>query len=122
MRCPDCPVAPDRTCHAGVAPSLCGWAASGDPVKIAHVVNRSAIAEGRPSTFPPLAHQAVNLAGAVGRFVGGGLAMTTEEERSRRLNICHGCDRFRGGRCLECGCLLAAKLMMMTERCPIGRW
>lgn len=73
-------------------------------------------------SFPPLATQAANLAGAVVRFVASGGEMATEEEKARRLAICHDCDRFEAGRCRECGCRLVAKIAMASEHCPVGKW
>lgn len=75
-----------------------------------------------PADFPPLAQQAANLAGAVGRFIASGMATTTTEERARRLAICEGCEFFVGKRCQKCGCSLAAKVAMASEHCPIGKW
>lgn len=129
MRCASCPVPAGRPC-LGETPrfaSFCAWAASGDPVKAAHVVGRSAIAEGRPTRrsarpFPTLAEQAVNLAGAVARFVAGGFELATPELKARRIATCERCDRFAGGRCRECGCQLVAKIALAGERCPIGEW
>ena len=126
MRCPSCPVRPDRPC-LGETPrfaSFCALAEGGDPVKRAHVVNRSAIAEGGPSgeptgTFPPLLTQARNLAGAVVRFVASGGELASDEEKARRLAICEACDQFSHGRCRRCGCLLMAKVAAATEHCPL---
>jgi len=55
MRCDHCPVVAGRKC-LGETPkfaSFCAWAESGDPVKLAHIVNRSALAEGRPTSRTP---------------------------------------------------------------------
>lgn len=46
MKCIPCPVPSGQACHGAILPGLCDWAASGDPVKVAHVVNRSALARG----------------------------------------------------------------------------
>lgn len=75
-----------------------------------------------PRSFPPLAEQAANLAGAVGRFVASGLKRATPAEQAGRLAICGGCDRFRDGKCLECGCVTAWKARLQSEHCPIGKW
>jgi hypothetical protein len=127
-RCDACPVPADRPCLGGTPrfPTFCGWAASGDPVKVGHVVGRSAIAErgrgGEPTgEFPPLLTQARNLAGAVARFVASGLDVATPELRSQRLAICRSdvCGQFVGGRCKLCGCRLAAKVASAVEHCPL---
>lgn len=75
-----------------------------------------------PEDFPPLAQQAANLAGAVGRFVASGLKQSTPEQVSSRLGICRGCSHFRDGRCALCGCHLMVKVRADPEHCPIGKW
>ncbi|WP_068423026.1 hypothetical protein [Planctomyces sp. SH-PL62] len=47
--------------------------------------------------YPPLATQAANLAGALGRFVASGLANVVVEEYDRRRVICEACPREVSG-------------------------
>jgi hypothetical protein len=75
-----------------------------------------------PESFPTLAIQSRNLVFAVGRFVAGGMERTTPEQIAERMAICRGCENFRDGRCLLCGCRLSLKISMATEHCPIGKW
>lgn len=98
------------------------WAASDDPARRAHVAAARAMRAAAPADFPPLTRQAANLAGAVGRFVASGLKRATPAEQAGRLAICGGCDRFRDGKCLECGCVTAWKARLQSEHCPIGKW
>lgn len=69
-------------------------------------------------SFPPIAEQVANLAGAAGRFVASGGELSTPGERERRLAICHDCEQFADGRCRLCGCRLAVKIAMKSEGCP----
>jgi hypothetical protein len=118
--CEHCPRAarglpmPCRAMTLGHA-RYCERVAAGEAAVIARLCGDAPKAEG----FPPLAEQARNLAGAVGRFIGSGGKLATAEERDRRLAICGGCDRFEDGRCRECGCRLAWKVSMASEHCPL---
>lgn len=73
--------------------------------------------------YPPIAVQAGNVAGAVVRVVGtaasGQSVFAPDEEQSRRLTICRGCENFDVGRCRICGCNLALKVWLKTEHCPL---
>lgn len=130
MKCTGCSVPPERSCLAETPrfASFCEWAESGDPVKRAHVANRSVIAEGKDlagvamGSFPPLRDQAGNLTRAVGRFVAGGLARANPVLKAERLSICGGCEQFSDGRCRLCGCGLALKASLAAESCPIRKW
>lgn len=107
--------------------TLDAWAASRDPVRRRHAANFRALKEGRTAgppaspSFPPLAEQAANLAGAVGRFVASGGAMTTPEERERRLTICAECPHYASGppgRCTLCGCVAQLAARVASKHCP----
>lgn len=129
MRCDACPVSADRPC-LGETPRFayfCGWAEEGDPTRLVHVVNRSAVAEhngGVEATgaFPSLMQQARNLAGAVAEAVGSGFEPASPEEQARRLAICGGCPEFVDGRCRQCGCHMPYKVTLAAWHCPIGKW
>jgi hypothetical protein len=140
MRCPDCPVPAGREC-LGETPrfgAFCAWSASGDPVKIAHVVNRSAItiAEGArpaadsPASLPPpaptLARRAGYLASAVVAAVKSGAEQVAPEERARRLAICATCEHFDAAaeRCGRCTCYMPLKTRLVAWHCPLPepRW
>tara|TARA_Y100000817_G_scaffold293553_1_gene266624 strand:+ start:4023 stop:4382 length:360 start_codon:yes stop_codon:yes gene_type:complete len=42
----------------------------------------------------------------------------------KRLEICNQCPKFikEQGRCSLCGCFLKAKVRIVSETCPIGKW
>lgn len=44
------------------------------------------------------------------------------DAQAQRNRICNICDFFQDGECQRCGCLVMAKTMMATEKCPINRW
>ena len=47
----------------------------------------------------------------------------SENERSKRLEICAGCEFYTdAGRCAKCGCFMKFKSRLRTGSCPIGRW
>jgi hypothetical protein len=122
-KCIHCPVAGGARCRSDLFPSFCRCAAGGDATQLRHIVNRSGTAEDRPpasapSSSPPLAEQAANLAGAAARFVASGLKTVTPEERERRLQICRDCPHFRGGKCSLCGCIARWKARLASESCP----
>lgn len=49
---------------------------------------------------------------------------TTKQIRSKRFDICKGCDRlFQPTKsCKECGCFMAAKTWLKDADCPLGKW
>jgi hypothetical protein len=136
-RCHDCPVAPAATCLGAVSPRfahLCDFAASGDPLKIAHVINRSAIgvapappeSELKPPLPGPL-RTAANFAGAAMRHAAAGMPDASPEVAASRLAICrtNACGFYRvGDRCAHanCGCFLQVKTRWQDQHCPIGLW
>jgi len=63
--CESCPVAPDAEC-LGTRPEFgffCDLAATGEPTKLAHVRNRSALASGAPAPANPAPFPSLPLAG-----------------------------------------------------------
>jgi hypothetical protein len=42
--------------------------------------------------------------------------------RHIRMNACHDCDAFSGGRCSECGCFMRLKTWLADATCPRGHW
>lgn len=51
-------------------------------------------------------------------------AFVTEEEKAARRQVCDQCVYLRKAtnQCRLCGCLVAAKVMFKTAKCPAGRW
>lgn len=83
------------------------------------VVERSAA-----PAYPSLLTQAGNAATAAVRFAASGFARVDQAEYDRRRSICAGCEYFDAAseRCRKCGCPLATKPWLKSERCPVGKW
>jgi len=45
-----------------------------------------------------------------------------DEERVRRLAICHECPSWTGTRCKECGCVMRTKAGLKSSTCPKDKW
>jgi hypothetical protein len=48
--------------------------------------------------------------------------IATRNVQDRRLNRCELCLYYNEGQCEVCKCLVFAKAMLNTERCPKGFW
>ena len=46
---------------------------------------------------------------------------TTEQEKRDRAETCEKCE-FSGILCQKCHCILAVKICIASESCPIGKW
>lgn len=81
------------------------------------------LAEPQPLTVKGVLHGAAGLA-----KVALGLGIAPRAEVDRRRGICGGCEHRRpgpvGDYCSACGCVVAAKTTLATERCPLDppRW
>jgi len=53
-----------------------------------------------------------------------GMPRATEEEATRRFDICQSCPELTHItlRCKQCGCFMAAKTKLQTATCPLGKW
>lgn len=49
---------------------------------------------------------------------------SSEEESTRRLDICLDCDRLLKAtkQCKECGCFMALKVKIQGAVCPLSKW
>ena len=78
------------------------------------------------SDFPPLAQQAYHVVGAIGRVAvaaaTGQKVRVNEETLAARRATCQGCEHLVNSRCALCGCFYQAKIVLTTEKCPIGLW
>lgn len=134
MPCAHCPVGPDRICPA--TPRLCQLADPAHPdydpryrdAIPLHAQPRESGGESPAARveYPPLATQAVNLAGAFWDWAISGFTMASDEEQARRRSICATCPRWdaSGRRCTLCGCYTEAKIQLKTSHCPDdpSRW
>lgn len=46
----------------------------------------------------------------------------TPAVRDERLDHCRRCVNHIKGNCRVCGCFVSAKVLLASEKCPIGRW
>lgn len=69
--------------------------------------------------------------GCCGHVARGAVGMTraitgtdpvTRETRLMRQAECDACEHRRGPMCGRCGCVVAAKIRVASEACPVGRW
>lgn len=51
-----------------------------------------------------------------------GIDATPRHQRQARQSTCKGCPDRRGAVCGLCGCVLAAKVRLKGETCPVGKW
>lgn len=63
---------------------------------------------------------------AVGRVVRGWLTaqplFVPPEHAEAREQACRACPQYAEGQCRECTCFVSTKVLLRTERCPLGRW
>jgi hypothetical protein len=80
--------------------------------------------------YPSVLEMTTNLVKSVVNHTKNSFKMVTEEEKTRRLEICSGnkdkgiqpCEFYDNGRCKECGCFLPIKAGMESEQCRLGKW
>ena len=120
MKCGHCPRG-GAACRGESVPRLCQLV---DPSHPDHRPEYLSALEPTTPAYPPLATQARNLAGAVGRFVASGLKTVSKREYRRRRAICEGCPLYDAAqaRCTQCGCSVAVKPWSKAEHCPEGKW
>lgn len=84
--------------------------------------------EQEPLRPPPLVKMAANLSTSALSWLKGGCALASSALANERLEICKPCNQYDAagfggaGRCLNCGCMIPAKLRLATESCPLGKW
>jgi len=56
----------------------------------------------------------------------GNLSPEVKEMAENRLSVCATCPertkQFGASQCKLCGCVLAAKTLVLDENCPIQKW
>lgn len=82
-----------------------------------------------PIKGPSLIRRAGNAARAAGRVAGavakGEAVLAPPELAKARLEVCKTCKKFsKHQMCLAkgCGCYIPAKVTLLTETCPLGKW
>lgn len=46
----------------------------------------------------------------------------SKDLRSKRMEVCKSCDRYSMGVCLECGCVMKLKTILLNSTCPLHKW
>jgi hypothetical protein len=57
-------------------------------------------------------------------LINPGIEKSSDEEQSRRFNICKGCPELISftSQCKKCGCVMSLKTKIQASVCPIGKW
>lgn len=56
-------------------------------------------------------------------FVNPETEYCSEEEQTKRYDICEGCDKLTVAKtCKECGCFMPAKVKLKHAVCPLNKW
>jgi hypothetical protein len=63
----------------------------------------------------------VHVAAAVVKAITG-TARPNEKIERARMKACRGCPKYSLGRCRFCGCIVALKIRVESEKCPLGKW
>ena len=58
----------------------------------------------------------------VKQAVTGQSIFASDDTIKTRLDICAGCEFNNSLRCKICGCFIAVKTKLATEKCPKGAW
>ncbi len=66
--------------------------------------------------------KATNFAKAKAEHIISGKKDTPKEKLALQLNVCENCDNLFDDECLICGCIIALKAKMATQKCPLGKW
>ncbi len=71
-----------------------------------------------PSTWK----QAATFTKAIAGWMGSGFKMAPEAERDKRMELCLICPSRFHDQCGECGCYIAKKVSLESEKCPLKKW
>jgi len=69
---------------------------------------------------PTVTQMMLQFAKAMAKWVSKGLPVVSKEKYIERRKICSAC--YDGRSCPVCGCNLAAKVALETEKCPKDKW
>jgi hypothetical protein len=48
--------------------------------------------------------------------------LAPKEVSDKRLQICNSCDIANKGWCMQCGCIIKAKVQLDSAKCPLNKW
>jgi hypothetical protein len=78
--------------------------------------------------YPSVGEQTKNIINlvqdAIGDVLKGNQLFVSDEEQTRRMEICKTCDQFAQEdiRCRKCGCFLQQKTSLTASKCPLNKW
>lgn len=73
-------------------------------------------------THVGIANATKAVARIAGEFASGEDILAPKELKEERFSICRNCEFKSGIQCSICECLIRAKTMIMSEKCPKGKW
>jgi tetratricopeptide (TPR) repeat protein len=105
------------------AASLSGSDAwSGSFVASAYSGPAATAAPGQAVQGPGLLRMAITATDAMRKFIASGLKTSPADVVRQRLDTCRTCEHHTGIRCRVCGCFTSAKVKLVHEACPLGKW
>lgn len=76
--------------------------------------------------FPTLTKQAANIGlslfNVVTQALKTGQVKADNKTIEDRVNKCQGCEHLKESRCSQCGCFIALKAGLKSEKCPLEKW
>ena len=76
--------------------------------------------------FPSIAEQAKNVSlslfNVMTQALKTGHVLATQDEIESRITKCKACEFLKDNRCSKCGCYIALKSGLKSEKCPLGVW
>jgi hypothetical protein len=78
--------------------------------------------------YPSIPDQAKNIVNlvqdAITDVLKGNQLFATDEEQTRRMEICKQCEFYseEDVRCRQCGCFLKQKTSLTASKCPLNKW
>ena len=95
---------------------------SGSFVASAYASPTASPAPGQAVQGPGLLRMAISATDAMRKFIASGLKTSPAEVSRQRLETCRTCEHHTGIRCQVCGCFTGAKVKLVHEVCPLGKW
>jgi hypothetical protein len=95
---------------------------SGSFVASAYAGPSGSPAQGQSVQGPGLLKMAITATDAMRKFIASGLKTSPADVSRKRLDTCRTCEHHTGIRCRVCGCFTSAKVKLVHEACPLGKW
>lgn len=48
--------------------------------------------------------------------------LADQKIQKERIKTCYGCQEYKHGVCVKCGCIMLVKTRLADEKCPLGKW